>query len=187
MPAKLAKGNSTSFLCSLLQSGTLLPSECFFGPFSAAAWPCGPKSDRLVGLTVAGDHVVGVARMKEKKLRVLIVGLGSIGRRHLSLLLDTDLVDVTCLTGQTEPDVPDNVNVINSLEQALHAEWDFAIICNPTSLHVETALSFADKGVPLLIEKPLADSMDGIGKLRAVVGRRNLPVMTCSLLNSTVG
>jgi len=49
-----------------------------------------------------------------------------------------------------------------------------AFITNPTSLHVETALSCAARGMHLFIEKPLSDRLDGVDRLLRTVARRNL-------------
>ena len=43
-----------------------------------------------------------------------------------------------------------------SLEEALGFQPDAALVCSPSSLHVDNALPFAQTGVHLLVEKPLA-------------------------------
>ena len=44
---------------------------------------------------------------------------------------------------------------MHSHTEALAGGLDFAVICNPTSLHVETAQLYVQARVPVLIEKPL--------------------------------
>ena len=57
------------------------------------------------------------------------------------------------------------------------AEPDFAIIANPTACHLETAIALANAGIPFLMEKPVADSLEGLDQLALVVKERCLPVM----------
>jgi predicted dehydrogenase len=64
--------------------------------------------------------------------------------------------------------------VVYSLDEALDPLPDFAVIANPASLHVETAWQFAEQGVDLLIEKPLAASMDGVDDLLSLCWERGL-------------
>src|SRR4051812_30871019 len=98
-------------------------------------------------------------------MRAVIVGLGSIGRRHLAnlrhLLPDAE---ITVWRQHTAPGhgAPVGANkVVYSREAALATEPQIAIIASPASLHTETAAALAGKGVHLLVEKPLADRLDG--------------------------
>ena len=77
-------------------------------------------------------------------LKALIIGLGSIGRRHLRLL--TEMVDVRilcCRSGKRRVapgfDAKYGVKTVNNLNQAIAERPDFAIIADPTGSHVETA------------------------------------------------
>jgi predicted dehydrogenase len=67
----------------------------------------------------------------------------------------------------TEPD----------LGQALD-RWqpDAAIISNPTSLHIPTALQAAEAGADLFLEKPIAHTMEGVADLQKTVEAQNLQV-----------
>jgi predicted dehydrogenase len=109
-------------------------------------------------------------------LRVAVVGLGSIGRRHLENLDRLGVADRVVVrrpqraNAAFEP--PAGVAVAHSLQEALGARLDAAIICNPTSLHVETALAYLDAGVSVLIEKPIAHRLDDAERLIAAAKRR---------------
>jgi hypothetical protein len=91
-------------------------------------------------------------------MTIVLVGLGSIGRRHLANLLllwpqaqiyvvsaSGRQLSVAELTGQTQL----------SLEQAIAAQPLFAVIASPAHLHLQHANAFSDAGIPALIEKPL--------------------------------
>ena len=88
-------------------------------------------------------------------MKVLIVGLGSIARKHIAALRRID-PDVECTAlrstagGASVPGVKD----IRSLDE-LDGRPDFAIISNPTSRHADAIRTLLPLDVPLFIEKPL--------------------------------
>lgn len=99
--------------------------------------------------------------------RVLIVGLGSIGKRHLRLarkLLPS--ADIRILRHQSSNDIPEFANgCFFSIEDALAFLPHIAVIASPAPFHVATAQTLAAAGVHLLIEKPLSTSPDGVTQL----------------------
>lgn len=105
--------------------------------------------------------------------RVIIVGAGSIGERHLRCCLATGRADV----GFVEPraDARDTVaarypaaTAFESLDAAIELfHPTAAVIATPAPLHVPLATTLAARGVHLLIEKPLSLSMAGVSELAA--------------------
>lgn len=99
-----------------------------------------------------------------QELRVAVVGLGSIGRRHLENLGRLGVAQRVVVrraqgaNAAFEP--PAGVAVAHSSQEAFALGLDAAIICNPTSLHVETALAYLDAGAAVLVEKPIAHRLD---------------------------
>jgi len=65
----------------------------------------------------------------------------------------------------------------NDLSQALLQKPGIAFICNPSSLHLSTALQCAEAGCHLFIEKPAATSDKGMDELLEKTIRRNLITM----------
>ena len=95
-------------------------------------------------------------------MKVLIAGLGSIGRRHLRNLVAIGQEDILLYRTHhsTLPDeelaaYPEEGN----LEKALGQNPVGVIISNPTALHLDVALPAAKAGCHLLLEKPIADKM----------------------------
>jgi len=91
--------------------------------------------------------------------RILVCGLGSIGRRHLRLLyeMDPSLELAACRSGHG-PICPEEdllVAQFSSLEEAMAWQPDAAIVASPAPLHGPQAGVLAAAGVVLLIEKPL--------------------------------
>lgn len=92
--------------------------------------------------------------------RVLVVGLGSIGRRHARLIRQlVPGVKTAALRHAAAPD-PRNSEVDRccaTMEEALRFNPQVAVIANPASHHLDAALPLARAGVHLLVEKPLSD------------------------------
>jgi predicted dehydrogenase len=124
-------------------------------------------------------------------MRVLIVGLGAIGQRHarnLRALLGNrvELLAVRSrglnhiLDDTLKVESPDGlcdkygIRTFGNLEQALAHNPGAAFVCNPTSLHITTALDIARAGCHVFIEKPLAHEYAGVEELSAIVERERL-------------
>jgi predicted dehydrogenase len=92
-------------------------------------------------------------------MRIVLVGLGIIGRRHLANLRTLEPhARITVLRhtagNSTVPAGADSV--VFNLEDALAERPDLAFICVPTALHVAAGLAFVQSGAHLFIEKPLS-------------------------------
>jgi len=64
--------------------------------------------------------------------------------------------------------------VFPSLDEAMQADWDAAVIATPAHLHIPMASRLADRGVHLFVEKPLSTSTDGIADLIEKVKARGI-------------
>jgi len=94
-----------------------------------------------------------------ENLHGVVIGLGSIGNRHLNNLLSLGVGSMTVVrranSQNTQFQPPENVKICHSLSEALSNQPDFAVICNPTHLHASTAADCLEAGLHVLIEKPL--------------------------------
>lgn len=116
--------------------------------------------------------------MPEAK-RVLIVGVGSIGLRHLRCFQNTGRAAVSFC--EVNPTLREQVvaeykidRCYASLDEALADRHDAAVVATPANLHIPMATRLAEAGIPLLLEKPLSTSLDGIDMLREILKSRNL-------------
>jgi len=102
--------------------------------------------------------------------RTLIIGVGSIGHRHLRCFSQTDRATLSIceinrsLAEEIAGQYPVEA-IFNSLEEALQDPPEAAVICAPAHLHIPMAHQLADLGIHLLIEKPLSTSLDDVDSL----------------------
>lgn len=113
------------------------------------------------------------------KKRILIVGVGSIGERHLRCFQTTNQAELgICeLNDALRVEITDRYKVSESfsaVEQAGASQWDAAVIATPAHTHIPIAMQLAEHGTHLLIEKPLSVDLQGIEQLQSLVRERNL-------------
>ena len=112
--------------------------------------------------------------------RVLVVGLGSIGKRHLrlarTLLPDAD---IRVLRHQPTNEIPEFANgCFFAIEDALSFSPQLAVIASPAPFHLDTAQPLAEAGVHLLIEKPLSTSLGGVTQLLETCKEKRTVLLT---------
>ena len=107
---------------------------------------------------------------------ILIVGYGSIGKRHfknISKILDAKIIVLTKQKNLPELQ-KNNVYVVNSLKEALSYKPNIGFVTNETSFHVDTAIKLANNGMNLFLEKPLSHSTKNVNKLQKIIKKKKL-------------
>ncbi|MBT7269861.1 MAG: Gfo/Idh/MocA family oxidoreductase [Candidatus Marinimicrobia bacterium] len=98
-----------------------------------------------------------------------IVGLGSIGRRHLQLVKELrpelNIIAVRSGMGKRVEEEKLISAVVHSLDEAMEYGIEAAIIATPAVYHIQQAIEFMKRGIHLLIEKPLSHSLDDVNEL----------------------
>lgn len=112
-------------------------------------------------------------------MKCLIAGVGSIGRRHLRNLRALGVEEFVlyrrrCCSDDRELD---GLTTETDLRAALAHLPDFAVVSNPTALHLGTAMECAQAGCHLFIEKPVSHTKDGCAELAARVRSLRLVAM----------
>ncbi len=127
-------------------------------------------------------------RVIKMSLRVLFVGLGSAGQRHLRNLrrlkgddLEVMAYRVEGLTRMFDDQmqiVPgknleeeQHIRVFHDYAEALAQKPDIVFITNQNSRHMQSAMQAARAGANLFIEKPISHTMEGIDELEAETAR----------------
>lgn len=121
-------------------------------------------------------------------MKILIIGLGSIGRRHLKNILALGYRNVSGV----EPDKKTaaaikkefSIPIYDSLKEGLNgAKPDVVFVCSPTHLHVPNATTALRAGVHVFIEKPLSLNLKGVDNLIRLAKKKKKTVMVaCNYL-----
>ena len=120
-------------------------------------------------------------------MRFILIGAGSIGRRHLKNLLS--LGHEAAAIADANPQRLDDLRAscprarfTDSVDQALAEPADAALICSPPNFHVPQARQAAARGLHVFIEKPLAASLADTDALaREVAAARRVAFVACNL------
>ncbi len=95
-------------------------------------------------------------------LRAGLVGLGIMGQNHarvLSSLSGVELVAVADPQGDTRAVLPEH-KILSSIEEVIAKGVDYCVVAAPTAFHEEISIKLIDAGIHLLIEKPIAHSLE---------------------------
>src|SRR5580698_2053560 len=115
-------------------------------------------------------------------LRIGVVGVGVMGSNHARVL--SDMPGVT-LAGVVDPDPKQREKVASALGCATFADFDALIgqgvdavtIAAPTHLHREIALECARRGIHMLVEKPVAPTIEEGHAIVAAARRAGVTLM----------
>jgi len=116
-------------------------------------------------------------------INALIVGGGSIGKRHLRNLLATGRSAAVVETREDRraeiAAKHPGVAVFTGLDEALAAgPYQTGFVCVPTAYHIPTALALARRGLHIFVEKPVSHTPEGVPELVDVLRKRGLVGMT---------
>ncbi|MFF9058245.1 Gfo/Idh/MocA family protein [Streptomyces sp. NPDC101213] len=98
------------------------------------------------------------------------------GRHHARVLAGLDGVD---FVGVVDPmgdkfGAAQGAPVLNTVEELIALGVDYTVVACPTHLHEEVGLALAEAGVCALIEKPVADTVEGARRLVEAFESRGL-------------
>ncbi len=115
-------------------------------------------------------------------MNVCVIGLGWMGRLHLrvySEMRDVNVVGVMDIDPEIRSQVQKQygVPVFDNLEELLETKPEAVSVCVPTVLHHETAMAVIERGIPLLVEKPLAASAAQSREIVASANEAGVPLM----------
>lgn len=112
-------------------------------------------------------------------MKFLIIGFGSIGRRHAQNLLElgqTDLLVYRTGHSTLPPEMHLDLPVETDLERAFAHQPDAVIVANPTALHLPVSIRAAQQGCHIFLEKPISHSLEGIAELQQAVRQNGVKV-----------
>ena len=115
-------------------------------------------------------------------LRIAIAGAGLIGRAHTQRIRELDGCELAAYADPSpaaaalaaESAVPLYEDLANLLAKE---RPDGVILATPNALHVAGALQCLEAGVPVLVEKPIADTLEEAQRLVDATERTGVPVL----------
>jgi len=109
-------------------------------------------------------------------MKILFLGLGSIGQRHARLLIKGGGHELFALrtnrSDAPQPDFP--IQVLSTWEQVDTIKPQLAFVTNPTSMHISTAIECAKRGMDLFMEKPIDAHDEGLDQLLDLIKEKHL-------------
>ncbi len=127
--------------------------------------------------------------MLKSKYKILVVGAGSIGTRHLKNLQALGVKQLGAVESnpQKRKELGEGPSflklgkarpsVFNGIQAALKEKWHAVFICSPPSTHLKIALEIAKRRIPMFIEKPISHNLQGLVQLQRAA--KNIkPIMT---------
>jgi UDP-N-acetylglucosamine 3-dehydrogenase len=110
-------------------------------------------------------------------MKIVLVGLGRMGRNHLRVLRElpgVTLVAVIDVAAKAEPDL--GAPLLRSIDELDGVAWDAAVVATPTATHFDVAKLLIERGKHLLIEKPIASTHTQALALLEAAERRGVRV-----------
>lgn len=107
--------------------------------------------------------------------KILIVGYGSVGKRHVNNLISIPNTEIIVCTKQKNLKFSNKkIKTYNSLNESLKEKPDIGFVTNETSKHISVAIDLAKQRLDLFLEKPLSNSMINVKVLTKTVKKNNL-------------
>jgi len=116
-------------------------------------------------------------------LHILIVGCGSIGKRHVQVLMEMGVMHITACDPseahrkELQELFPSVVVAENYQEELSKNKYDAVFIFTPTGMHLSMAKDALKAGAHVFIEKPLANSSAGVDELKSLAEENGRIVM----------
>jgi len=115
--------------------------------------------------------------------KVLVVGLGSIGKRHVrnirKLFPDVEIIVFRHKKCNKKNELIAEIDsCVTTISEAIDKKPQAAIIANPANMHLNISFRLANKGIHLLIEKPISNSSKNIQDLISVCENNGIVLMT---------
>ena len=118
----------------------------------------------------------------EGKVRIAVIGAGVIGISHISIIQQEPQCEVAAIADPTpaaaalaaERGIPYFADYVEMLDAV---KPDGAIIATPNALHVPVGLACAERGIPMLVEKPIAESVESSQTLIGAAERAGVALL----------
>jgi predicted dehydrogenase len=115
--------------------------------------------------------------------RIAVAGAGLIGKRHIEEVDASRSAELSAIVdpGPGGPDLAEKYGVplYQSLSELFEKDKpDGVILATPNQLHVDGGLTCVAAGVPVIVEKPIGDTVEGATRLVEAGEKADVPVLT---------
>ena len=125
---------------------------------------------------------MGAVIQGDKKMRVLIVGCGSIGERHTRVFEKLGIGEIILCDANTDNlarvakkyDIEETYTDYN---EALKKDINSVVICTPNNLHIPIALEACEENCHIFVEKPLSHNLNDVDRLIELTKEKELVLM----------
>jgi UDP-N-acetylglucosamine 3-dehydrogenase len=116
-------------------------------------------------------------------IKAAVIGVGSMGSNHARIY---DSLDGVTLVGVCDADAEQAARVASRHRTKAYADHaalldqerpDLVSLVVPTQLHLPVALDVIERGLPLLVEKPIADTVANASEMLEQAEARGVPLM----------
>jgi len=115
-------------------------------------------------------------------MKILIVGAGSIGKRHLNNLIEIGMEDISICDKQ-KPRIDEllvqypKLKPIDDYHEGLKQAPDVVFICTPPHLHTDIMANAVERGCHVFCEKPLAMDLKNLDSIEREADKKGLTIM----------
>lgn len=113
-------------------------------------------------------------------LNIALIGAGAMGRQHAGYLAKEPTASLVAIADPFSSALAEETGVehfTDHRELLDRTRPDAVIIANPNDLHVATAIDCLERGIPALLEKPVACSREEASQLIAAWQRHDVPIL----------
>jgi len=125
---------------------------------------------------------------EQRKLKAAAIGVGSLGRHHARNYAELARESLVDLVGICDIDMDTAARVSSDNGCASFADWrellgktNLVSIATPTETHAEIACAFLEKGIHVLVEKPIALTLDEADRMIAASDKSGAKLMVGQL------
>jgi predicted dehydrogenase len=105
--------------------------------------------------------------------RIAVIGAGSFGRNHVRVVKESPHAELSgVLDIDPERATAAGCRIFSTLEEAA-ANSDAAVVSTPTTTHAEIGCRLIELGLDVLVEKPIAQDLEGARRLIDCAARHN--------------
>ena len=116
-------------------------------------------------------------------IRIAVAGAGLIGKRHIEEVDASSQTQLAAVVdpGPAGPELAEKFGVplYQSLAELFERDKpDGVILATPNQMHVDGGLECVAAGVPVIVEKPIGDTVEGATRLVEAGEKAGVPVLT---------